>query len=149
MAWMRSLLFCLAALALSAAAHAADAKGKEKKPATPEEEVALRITSSPDFVPFFALAASSAKTKLMSGVVSADIGLEITDPALRAQVAKNSPRFRAALRDALAEYVSVYYRPGRAPDLATLTRLMQASVDRAAGKPGAKLYLVSVMVQLR
>lgn len=149
MVWLRTFIIGLFVLAFSLAAAAADAKGKDKKPASPEEELALRMTSSTDFVPFFALAASTPKSKLMSGVVSADIGLEIADAALREQVKKNSPRFRAALRDALAEYVSVYYRPGRAPDLATLARLMQASVDRAAGKPGAKLYLVSVIVQLR
>ena len=135
-------------MALCVGAHAADAKDKAKKPATPEQVVALRITSSPDFVPFFSLAATVPKTKLVAGVVSADIGLDIADAALRAEVQKNSPRFRAALRDALAQYLFAYYRPGRPPDLTLLTKMMQSSVDAAAGKPGAKLYLVSVLVQL-
>jgi flagellar basal body-associated protein FliL len=148
MASIRSLLICLAAMALCVGAHAADAKDKAKKPATPEQVVALRITSSPDFVPFFSLAATVPKTKLVAGVVSADIGLDIADAALRAEVQKNSPRFRAALRDALAQYLFAYYRPGRPPDLTLLTKMMQSSVDAAAGKPGAKLYLVSVLVQL-
>ncbi|MFZ4071275.1 MAG: hypothetical protein ACOYJ6_14350 [Caulobacterales bacterium] len=146
---IRTLLICLAALCLCSAACAADAKGKEKKPATPELEAALRITSSPDFVPFFSLAATVPKTRLMVGVVAVDIGLDVADPALRAQVLKNSPRIRAALRDSLAQYLFAYYRPGRAPDLAMLTRMMQASVDATTGKPGAKLYLVSVLVQLK
>jgi flagellar basal body-associated protein FliL len=145
-AW-RLVLICALALGLSVSAHAAE--DKAKKPATPEQEQALRITSSPNFLPFFALAVSATPVGRMSGIFSADIGLEIADPALRARAEKNRPRLRAALRDALAEYASVHYRPGRAPDPDQLARLLQAAVDRTLAGPGAKLYLVNVLVQLR
>jgi flagellar basal body-associated protein FliL len=147
MAIWRNVLIGALALGCVGAATAAD--DKAKKPATPEQDQALRITSSPNFVPFFAMAVSVAPVGRMTGIVSADIGLEVADPALRARAAKNAPRIRAALRDALSEYASVHYRAGRAPDVEQLARLMQSAVDRTLAAPGAKLYLVNVLVQLR
>ncbi len=61
----------------------------------------------------------------------------------------NAPRVRDALRTALAVYASTYYRDRSAPDPATLTRLMQQSVDRVLGGEGAQVLLVNIIYQRR
>jgi hypothetical protein len=57
-----------------------------------------------------------------------DMGLDIPDAALRRRAVLNAPRIRDALRTALANYSSVYYRVHTAPSPTELTRQMQSQL---------------------
>jgi DNA-3-methyladenine glycosylase II len=68
-------------------------------------------------------------------------------PALRRRAQLNAPRLRDAIRTALANYSSVYYRVRTAPSPTELTRQMQAAVDRVLGAPGARVLLANIIYQ--
>ena len=78
-----------------------------------------------------------------------DLGIDVPDAALRARASANAPRIRDALRTALALYASTYYRPHTAPDPGQLARLLQTSVDRTLGAPGARVLLTNILYQNR
>lgn len=84
-----------------------------------------------------------------AGTLVVDMGINVPDAALRRRAALNAPRLRDALRTALATYANTYYRDRSAPDPAALSRIMQASIDRVLGGPGARLLLANIIYQRR
>ncbi len=81
------------------------------------------------------------------GTMVVDMGLDIPDAALRRRAQLNAPRLRDALRTALANYSSVYYRVQTAPNPTELTRQMQIAVDRVLGAEGAQVLLANIIYQ--
>lgn len=81
------------------------------------------------------------------GTMVVDMGLDIPDEALRRRAQLNAPRLRDALRTALANYSSVYYRVQTAPNPTELTRQMQVAVDRVLGAQGARVLLANIIYQ--
>jgi flagellar basal body-associated protein FliL len=144
---MRSACLALvlaAALSSPAAAEGAAAAG-EQAPASRQE----RLTSAESFVPIPTLSAGVLQRHASLGTIVVDMGLDVPDQRLRRRVQLNGPRIRDALRTALATYSSTYYRDRTAPDPATLTRLLQQSVDRVLGAEGARVLLVNIIYQRR
>lgn len=146
---MRSLLIAVAVFAAlagpAAASGAASSSGaaQEQAPATRQE----RLTSAESFVPMPTLSAGVIQRHSTRGTIVVDMGLDIPDATLRRRAQLNGPRLRDALRTALATYASTYYRDRTAPDPATLTRIMQQSIDRTLGASGARLLLVNIIYQ--
>jgi hypothetical protein len=134
-------LFVLAATVSPAAATGP--AGSEQAPASRQE----RLTSADSFLPMPTLSAAVLQRNVSLGTIVVDMGLDIPDAALRRRAQLNAPRIRDALRTALAAYSSVYYRDRTAPDPTTLTRLLQQSVDRVLGAPGARVLLVNIIYQ--
>jgi hypothetical protein len=146
---MRAALVALLLLAASAAP--ATAAGGSASPA-PEQAPASRqerLTSAESFLPMPTLSAGVLQRQASLGTIVVDMGLDIPDAALRRRAQLNGPRIRDALRTALATYSSTYYRDRTAPDPATLTRLLQQSVDRVLGAQGARVLLVNIIYQRR
>jgi flagellar basal body-associated protein FliL len=145
----RALIALLVLAALAAPAAAAGGGGgaasSEQAPATRQE----RLTSAESFLPMPTLSAAVLQRNASLGTVVVDMGLDIPDEALRRRAQLNAPRIRDALRTALATYSSTYYRDRTAPDPATLTRLLQQSVDRVLGVEGAHVLLVNIIYQRR
>jgi hypothetical protein len=145
---MRSALIALLVLAASAAPAAAtggSGAATEQAPASRQE----RLTSAESFLPMPTLSAGVLQRHASLGTIVVDMGLDIPDEALRRRAQLNAPRIRDALRTALATYSSTYYRDRTAPDPATLTRLLQQSVDRVLGGQGARVLLVNIIYQRR
>jgi hypothetical protein len=144
---MRSALVALLILTMSAAPAAASgaAATSEQAPASRQE----RLTSAESFMPMPTLSAAVLQRHVSLGAIVVDMGIDIPDAALRHRAQLNAPRIRDALRTALATYSSVYYRDRTAPDPATLTRLLQQSVDRVLGAEGARVLLVNIIYQRR
>ncbi len=146
---MRSLAIALLILAATAApamaAGGGNAAGQEQAPASRQE----RLTSAESFVPMPTLSAGVLQRRASRGTIVVDMGLDIPDAALRRRARLNGPRIRDALRTALATYSSTYYRDRTAPDPATLTRLLQQSVDHVLGVEGARVLLVNIIYQGR
>lgn len=93
------------------------------------------------------LSAGVLQRNANQGTIVVDMGLDIPDEALRRRAQLNAPRVRDALRTALANYSSVYYRVHSAPSPAELTRQMQMAVDRVLGAQGARVLLANIIYQ--
>ncbi|MBY0569169.1 MAG: hypothetical protein K2P70_17805 [Hyphomonadaceae bacterium] len=147
---LRATFVALAlAAALAGPASAAGGGGgsssstAEQAPATRQE----RLTSAESFVPMPTLSAGVLQRNANHGTIVLDMGLDVPDETLRRRAQLNAPRLRDALRTALATYSSTYYRERTPPSPAELTRLLQQSVDRTLGAPGARVLLVNIIYQ--
>jgi hypothetical protein len=148
MRYGRALLVAAAVAAAAGPAAAAGGGGSsatEQAPATRQE----RLTSAESFVPMPTLSAGVLQRHSTAGTIVVDMGLDIPDGDLRWRAQANAPRLRDALRTALATYALTYYRDRTAPDPTQLTRLMQQSIDRTLGAPGARVLLVNIIYQRR
>ena len=133
----------LAALAGPAAASGGGSAPAEQTPATRQE----RLTSAESFLPMPTLSAGVLQRYSTRGTLVLDMGLDIQDETLRRHARLSGPRLRDALRTALATYASTYYRDRTPPDPTQLTRLLQQSIDRTLGAPGAQVLLVNIIYQ--
>lgn len=136
--WM--VLAWTAALAASAAAQPAETGASRGQ---------QRLTSAESYVPLPAINVGVVGRYRTEGVITVEMGLDIPDARLRTRALANRPRLSDALRQSLSTYASTYYRANTAPDIATMKRLMQASVDRALGGPGAQVLFSGVIFQRR
>jgi hypothetical protein len=140
----RGLLIAVFA-ALAAPAAAAGGGAPEQAPASRQE----RLTSAETYVPLPTFSAAVLQRQSTAGMIVVDIGVDVPDEALRRRARLNAPRLRDALRTAIALYASTYYRDRTAPAPAVLTRLMQQSVDRVLGAPGARVLIANLIYQRR
>lgn len=80
------------------------------------------------------------------GILTADIGLDIPDAALRTRAESLTPRLLADFSGLLQAYVASL-RPGEPPDPDAVAQRLQASVDRTLGGRGARVLLGGVLVR--
>jgi flagellar basal body-associated protein FliL len=137
------------ALFVALAAPAAASGGGSSAPAQQQESASIqeRLTSAETYMPMPAFQAGVLQRNINQGTIVVDMGLDIPDAALRRRAQLNAPRLRDAIRTALANYSSVYYRVRTAPSPTELTRQMQAAVDRVLGAPGARVLLANIIYQ--
>lgn len=137
------------ALFVALVAPAAASGGGSSAPAQQQEPASIqeRLTSAETYMPMPAFQAGVLQRNINQGTIVVDMGLDIPDAALRRRAQLNAPRLRDALRTALANYSSVYYRVRTAPNPTELTRQMQAAVDRVLGAPGARVLLANIIYQ--
>ncbi len=112
-------------------------------PATRQE----RLTSAETYLPMPTLSAGVLQRNDNHGTIVVDMGIDVPDAELRHRALLNAPRIRDALRTALSNYSSTYYRIRTAPDPTELTRQMQLAVNRVLGGPGARVLLANIIYQ--
>jgi flagellar basal body-associated protein FliL len=141
--------FLAVALFVALAAPASASGGGSTAPAQQQEPASIqeRLTSAETYIPMPAFQAGVLQRNSNQGTIVVDMGLDIPDAALRRHAQLNAPRIRDALRTALANYSSVYYRVRTAPNPTELTRQMQVAVDRVLGAPGARVLLANIIYQ--
>jgi len=137
------LLAASAAPAIAAGGGSSSSSAQQQAPATRQE----RLTSAETYLPMPTLSAGVLQRNANQGTMVVDMGLDIPDAALRRRAQLNAPRIRDALRTALANYSSVYYRAHTAPNPTELTRQMQMAVDRVLGAEGARVLLANIIYQ--
>jgi hypothetical protein len=81
------------------------------------------------------------------GMMQVDAGLLVPDATLRARVLAMGPILRAAWRGAAQDYVTRQYRPGEVPDVQAIATGLQAATDRALGRTGAQVVMISVIAR--
>lgn len=141
---LAALLFAVsAAPAMAAGGGSSSSSAQQQAPATRQE----RLTSAETYLPMPTLSAGVLQRNSNQGTMVVDMGLDIPDAALRRRALLNAPRIRDALRTALANYSSVYYRVQTAPNPTELTRQMQMAVDRVLGAEGARVLLANIIYQ--
>ncbi|MEQ1819817.1 MAG: hypothetical protein ABL871_14535 [Terricaulis sp.] len=142
-------LLAIALFVAFAAPASASGGGSTPAPAQQQEPASIqeRLTSAETYIPMPAFQAGVIQRNANQGTIVVDMGLDIPDAALRRHAQLNAPRIRDALRTALANYSSVYYRVRTAPSPTELTRQMQVAVDRVLGAPGARVLLANIIYQ--
>ncbi|MCX7358220.1 MAG: hypothetical protein NT015_08775 [Alphaproteobacteria bacterium] len=138
-----ALFVALAVPASASGGGGSSAPAQQQEPASIQE----RLTSAETYIPMPAFQAGVIQRNSNQGTIVVDMGLDIPDAALRRHAQLNAPRIRDALRTALANYSSVYYRVRTPPSPTELTRQMQVAVDRVLGAPGARVLLANIIYQ--
>jgi hypothetical protein len=149
MRFARFLAFVTVAVAVAAAparaaqGHDAGGDGSSQSAASRQE----RLTSAQSYLPMTTLQVTILQHYSISAMLVVEMGIDVQDAALRDHANLNKPRLQDALRTALSTYANVYYHDDTAPDPTVLTRLLQQSVDRVLGKPGAQVLLSNIIYQ--
>lgn len=140
---LAAALFALAGPAAASGGGGGSSSSSEQAPATRQE----RLTSAESFLPMPTLSAGVLQRNANRGTIVVDMGLDIPDETLRHRAQLNAPRIRDALRTALANYSSIYYREHSAPDPTELTRQFQLATNRILQAQGARVLLVNIIYQ--
>lgn len=144
---MRILAPFLAAAFFASMAMPASASGGGSAPAAAPATRQERLTSAETYLPMPTLSAGVLQRNDFHGTMVVDMGIDVPDAELRHRALLNAPRLRDALRTALSNYSSTYYRVRTSPDPTELTRQMQAAVNRVLGGPGARVLLANIIYQ--
>jgi flagellar basal body-associated protein FliL len=142
---LATALFAALAAPAAASGGGGSSSAQQQAPATRQE----RLTSAETYLPMPTLSAGVLQRNDNQGTIVVDMGLDIPDADLRRRAQLNAPRLRDALRTALANYSSTYYRVRTAPDPTELTRQMQVAVNRVLGARGARVLLANIIYQVR
>lgn len=132
----RLIRFALAAALFPAAAWANKPK-REKG----DDKGAGQVS----YLPIPTLTATVLRPDGRRGVMSVDLGLDISDKALRDKAQLVLPRLRAAFVQTVQVYAAGMPQ-GPPPSVDYLSRELQRQTDLTLGRPGAKLLLGSVLV---
>lgn len=131
----RRALIGLAALTTALVAAEAEASGKSSGGGAPANA----------YIPLPTATATILRRDGRRGVMTVEVGVDVTDEALRTRADQSRPRLSAAYNEVI-RLAGERILPGAAPDVEWLSRALQAATDRVLGKPGAKLLLGTVMV---
>jgi flagellar basal body-associated protein FliL len=134
-----SLLLTLALALSPASAMAAGAAKTDDK--------SRKLTAAASYLALKGISVSINDPRAFATSITVDVSLDVSDPALHARMSKMGPRLRDVMRTAVSAYVLTHYRRDAPPDLDQLKRMLQASVDRAAGQQGVTVLLANVMIQ--
>jgi hypothetical protein len=114
-----------------------------------DDGASRRLTSAVSYIAFPTMTVGVMAQARATGALVIDMGLDIPDAALRARVQAMQPRLIDAFRTTLSNYATAYYRDRTAPDPTLLARLMQTTVDRTLGRPGARFLIANIIYQRR
>ncbi len=123
-----TVLFALA-VGASPAAHA-EGKGKQAK------QPYLQLQT---------IAASVNRPGGRHGVLTVEVGLDASDPALRDRLDLYQPMLRSAYVAAIQPY-ALGIVPGAPPNADYLAATLQHETDRVLGRSGARLLLGSILI---
>ena len=97
------------------------------------------------FIQIQTLTASIFRRNGSRGVMTMEVGVDVTNEQLRELAAASAPRLRAAYAQVLQIYASGL-PIATAPDADYLAAKFQRETDRILGKPGAKLLIGTILV---
>jgi hypothetical protein len=130
----RLILFALAAAALlpAPATMAQEGEGGGKKKKQP-------------YLQLKTVAVSIVRASGRRGVLTVEVGLDVSDPGLRDQVDLYLPRLYSAYVTALQPY-ALGLQPGQPPNADFIALTLQRETDRTLGRRGARLLLGSILL---
>jgi hypothetical protein len=91
------------------------------------------------------LAATILRPDGRRGVMTVEVGVDATDPALLARATQSLPLLRANYAEALRNYATGL-PPGSPPNADYLSLALQRQTDMTLGRPGARLLLGTILV---
>jgi hypothetical protein len=128
---MRAVLICALALAALATGAAAQEGGNGK--------------AKSSYVQLQTLALATTRPGGRHGVLTVEVGIDATDPALRDKVDLYTPLLRSAYISALQPY-GLGLPWGALPSADYIALTLQRETDRVLGRRGARLLLGSILV---
>jgi flagellar basal body-associated protein FliL len=128
----------LAAAALALPAPAADAK---KIPVH-------RITQSASYLTIEPIYTTIMDGNRTDGLLMVHIGLDVPDPALRAEADRAMPVLRDLYVRCLMAFTATAVRSWRQPDVAAIADRLQRLTDVALHRQGARVLLAQVAMRL-
>lgn len=131
----RRALLGLAAPVIALAATASPARASSGGGSTTSQETYVRLPM---------VTATILRPDGSRGVLSVETGVDVPDAALRTRAQQSLPRLRAAYNIA-AQRTANGLRGGTAPDVAMLSRDLQAATNSVLGRAGATVLLGTVM----
>jgi flagellar basal body-associated protein FliL len=77
-----------------------------------------------------------------------ELGLDVPDAALRAQVNRFLPLLRDAYVRSLLTYAATTVRPNRQPSVEDIGNRLQAITDKVMGKQGARVLMTQTAIRI-
>jgi flagellar basal body-associated protein FliL len=138
-------------LAATMPAHAAGggghgAKKEGSKAKAPEKQ--RPITSLASWVMVDPFSVTVIQNDKIRGKVSVSFGMDVPDDDLRERAELIMPRLQDAWLNRLNLYASTTVRPGKPANIDDVALLLQSTADQMLGKPGSKVLIASVIVNL-
>ena len=147
------LLLCLSVAALPVQASGGggghDSKKKDKSSTdkgAPKHQ--REITTLESWVTVYPIAVSIVQDDKVRGQFQVWLGMDVPDEALRARVEEIKPRLRDAWLSRLSQYASTTLRQRKPANIDDVSRLLQSTADQTLGKPGSRVLLGSVVVNM-
>ena len=84
----------------------------------------------------------------LRGRLSVSFGMDVPDDKLRETTELMMPRLRDSWLSELNLYAATALRPKRAADIAAVSNLLQRTADNVLQKPGSKVLMGSLIVQM-
>jgi flagellar basal body-associated protein FliL len=129
-------LVLLAAATLNSNSQASEAPAQRK------------TTQSESYVVIDPMYATILEGSRPRGLLMIEIGLDVPDGALRAQVSHALPTLRDAYVRSLIAYGATAVRVFRQPSVDDIAQRMQVITDRVMGKPGAKVLIAQTAMRV-
>ena len=148
---MKLLLPLLAvslALAVNAPAAYASGGGGEKKEKAKAPKKQRSLTSLASWVMVDPYTIPIIQDGRLRGRLSVSFGMDVPDDKLREAAELMMPRLRDSWLTELNLYASTTLRPKRAADIAAVSNLLQRTADTVLQKPGSKVLMGSLIVQM-
>jgi flagellar basal body-associated protein FliL len=135
------ILIALAVAALFNAAAPARAEGDKDK--APEH----KMTQSPSYMMVDPIYTTIVADNRPGGLLMVGVGLDVPDPALRAEVTRSMPVLRDAYVRNLMAFTATTVRTDAQPDVGVIAGRLQAVTDRALKHKGARILLAQVALR--
>jgi flagellar basal body-associated protein FliL len=107
-----------------------------------------KVTQSESYLMVDPIYATIVEADKPSGLLMIGIGIDIPDPALRAQAEQGMPVLRDAYVRNMMAYAATAVRSWRQPDVSEIASRLQGVTDRALGRKGARVLLAQVAMRL-
>lgn len=144
---------CLGLLLLmgtgGAPAFASSEPAKEEHGADPADAAPPKRRPTPleSYVMVDPITSTIMNSRRARGLLMVEIGLDVPDAALRAEVEANMRRLQDAYLRSLAAYTVSGLRASDLPDVDAIAARLQRVTDFVMKRPGAKLLLMQVAVR--
>jgi hypothetical protein len=137
-------LFRAATLAFALCAVGAGSAQASEAPAPAQR----KTTQSESFVAIDPMYATILEGSKPRGLLMIELGLDVPDAAMRAQVSHALPTLRDAYVRSLMAYGATAVRAWRQPSVDDIADRMQAITDRVVGGPGAKVLMAQTAIRV-
>jgi flagellar basal body-associated protein FliL len=107
------------------------------------------ITSLESWVMVDPFSVTVIQNDSIRGKVSVSFGMDVPDAELRERAELIMPRLQDAWLNRLNLYASTTVRPGKPANIDDVSQILQSTADQVLGKPGSKVLIASVIVDMR
>lgn len=148
---MRPWLLLTAALSVCILSQPSLASSKETKkgdnPKAPKKQ--RPITSLESWVMVDPFSVTVVQEDRIRGKVLVSFGMDVPDTHLRETAELLMPRLQDAWLSQLNLYAATTVRPGKPANITEVSNILQTAADRVLGKPGSKVLIASVIVNMQ